>query len=84
MIALAVGESTTKVLGSDKLLPRVAQMLDGWKKANTLTAKKLPVEADLPEYKCCLGTSLEATVGDLTTIAFYYLICVGEYTCKGS
>ena len=89
MIALVIGENTTKVLGSNKLLPRVAQILDGWRKANPPTAKKLPVEADIPEYQCCLGTSqlatpLKAAVVDFTTIAFYYLIYVGEYTCKGS
>jgi hypothetical protein len=79
-IALAVDKNPTKVLGSE-------QMLDGWHKADPPTAKKLPVEAGVPEYLCRLGTSpsatpLEAAVGDLTTIAFYYLLRVGEYTCK--
>ena len=65
-------------------------MLDGWWNADPPpTAKKLPEEADVPEYLCRLGTSqfatpLKATVGDLTTIAFYYLLRTGEYTCKGS
>jgi hypothetical protein len=64
-------------------------MLDGWRKQDPPTAKKLPVEADIPEYLCKLGswpnaTELERTVGDLTVIAFYYLLHVGEYTCKGA
>jgi hypothetical protein len=50
--------------------------------------KNLPVEADVPEYlnKCTLDPSaseLNKTVGDLSLIAFYYLLQVGEYTVKG-
>jgi hypothetical protein len=63
-------------------------MLDGWRKADPPSEKKLPVEADVPEYLGYFGntvsaTPLEAAVGDLTLIAFYYLLRVGEYTCKG-
>jgi hypothetical protein len=63
--------------------------LDGWRKDDPPTTKKLPVEADVPEHLCNVGTrpgatSLEAAVGDLTLIAFYYLLRVGEYTCKGT
>jgi hypothetical protein len=47
----------------------------------------LPVEADVPELLIKLGMidgspSIQA-VADLTTIAFYYLLRVGEYTVKG-
>lgn len=47
------------------------------------------MEVDVPEYLCQLGTApsasaLEAAVGDLTLIAFYYLLRVGEYTCKSA
>jgi hypothetical protein len=64
-------------------------MLDGWRKQDPPTSKKLPVEADVPEYLCKMGasphaTDLERAVGDLTVIAFYYLLRVGEYTCKGA
>ena len=88
-IALAVGHNPTKLAGSDKLIPRLAQTLDGWRKGDPPTAKKLPVEADVPEYLCKSGNTfgaspLEAAVGDLTLIAFYYLLRVGEYTCKGT
>jgi hypothetical protein len=88
-IALAVGQNPTKLMGSDKLIPRLAQTLDGWRKDDPPTAKKLPVESDVPEQLCKVGTSegasqLEAAVGDLTLIAFYYLLRVGEYTCKGT
>jgi hypothetical protein len=64
-------------------------MLDGWRKTDPPPTKKLPVEADVPEYLCHMGqaksaTPLEAAVGDLTLVAFYYLLRVGEYTSKGS
>ena len=50
--------------------------------------KKLPVEVDVPEYLVKVGLAPEASeqqraVGDLTLVAFYYLLRVGEYTCKG-
>ena len=90
MVALAVGINPTKLPGGDnKLLPRLSQMLDGWRKSDPPPTKKLPVEADTPEYLCHMGqaktaTPLEAAVGDLTVIAFYYLLRVGKYTTKGA
>ncbi len=47
----------------------------------------LPIEADIPEYLATLGlqpsaTTLDRAIGDLTLIAFYYLLRIGEYTCK--
>ncbi len=49
--------------------------------------KKLPVKSDIPEYlvnksRHCLATALDQAVADLTTIAFYYLLRVKEYTVK--
>ena len=49
----------------------------------------MPIEADVPELLFDMGygpnrTVLGQTVGDLTLIAFYYLLRVGEYTVKGS
>jgi hypothetical protein len=63
-------------------------MLDGWRKDDP-PMTKTPVEADVPEYLCHIGmgssaTPLEVTVGDLTLIAVYYLLQVGEYMCKSS
>ncbi len=89
MIALATGLNPTKLPGSDKLLPRLAQMIDGWRKANPPTIKKLPVESDIPEFIAELGTlpnatTLDQAIGDLTLIAFYYLLRVGEYTTKST
>ena len=63
-------------------------MLDGWRKEDPATTKKLPVEADVPEFLAERGrksnaTELEAAVGDSALMAFYYLLRVGEYTIKG-
>ena len=63
------------MLGSDKLLPRLQQMLDGFTKVDPPTTKQLPVEADVPEFLVQLGLSPEAreldrAIGNLTMIAF--------------
>jgi hypothetical protein len=63
-------------------------MYDGWRKKDPATTKQLPVEADVPELLADRGRGASATeqeraVGDLTLIAFYYLLRIGEYTIKG-
>jgi hypothetical protein len=87
-IVLAYGENPTKVLGSDKILPQLQQIYDGWRKEDPATMKQLPVEADVPELLAERGrrpfaTERDRAVGDLTLIAFYYLLRIGEYTIKG-
>ncbi len=87
-VALACGDNPTKVTESKKLLPRLSQIHDGWQKEDPPTTKQLPVEADVPELLAEKGrdgntTELERAVGDLAIIAFYYLLCIGEYTIKG-
>ncbi len=62
-------------------------MFDGWRKDDPIQEKKLPVEADVPEYIANIGrqataTPLQASVGDLVLIAFYFLLRIGEYTGK--
>ena len=64
-------------------------MLDGWHKDNPQTEKKLPIEADISEMLADLGHEEGASaqvkaVVDLCMIAFYYLLCIGEYTVKGT
>jgi hypothetical protein len=54
-------------------------MLDGFCKADPPTTKQLPVEANVPEFLIKLGLAsgarkLDRAVGDLTLIAFYYLL----------
>jgi hypothetical protein len=86
-ISLATGVNPTKEPAGDKMIPRLAQMLQGWKKDDPPVIKKLPVEVDIPEFLAVNGNSpganaLDAAIGDLSLVAFYYLLRVGEYTIK--
>jgi hypothetical protein len=88
-IALATNSNPTKIVGSDKLLPRLQQMLDGFRKADPPTTKQLPVEVDVPEFLVKLrrepeARELDRAIGDLTMIAFYYLLRISKYTTKGT
>ena len=88
-IALVCGTNPTKDAGSKKLLPRIAQTLDGWRKEDPPTTKQLPVEADVPKLLVERGrtgntTELDWAIGDLTLTAFYYLLQIREYTIKGT
>jgi hypothetical protein len=88
-IALATNTNPTKKLGSDKLLSRLQQMLDDFRKAVPPTTKQLLVEAYVLEFLVQLGLSPEArkldrAIGDLTMIMFYYLLRIGKYTTKGT
>ena len=62
-------------------------MIDGFRKEDPPSIKKLPVEVDLPEevakQEFVSGVSNKAiAVGQLVLIAFYFLLRVGEYTTK--
>ena len=62
-------------------------MLDEWRKEDLPTMKKLPIEIDIPEYLFERAMEPEAgegrkAIADLTLITFYYLLRVGEYTCR--
>jgi hypothetical protein len=86
-IALAIGANPVKTKNGDKYLMRLQQTLDGWRHAHPPTEKKLPVESDVPEYLVNKAghkapTALGQAIDDLTTIVFYYLLRVGEYTVK--
>ena len=88
-IALAWGENPTKLRGSDKMLPRLQQMYEGWRKEDPPTTKQLPVKADVPKYLASIGwgsggTELDRTIGDLVLVAFYYMLRIAEYTVKGT
>ncbi len=88
-IALAYGDNPTKVTGNKKLLPQLSQIYDGWRKEDPPTTKQLPVKANVPELLAKTGcgsntTKLERAAGNLSLIAFYYLLRIGEYTIKGT
>ena len=62
-------------------------MMEGWRKEDPPTKKKLPVGIDVPEFLADLGmkkysTEMVKAVGDCAIIAFYYLLQVGECTEK--
>ena len=87
-IALDINEQPFKVQGSKDFLPVISQTLAGWAREDPPTEKKMPVEADIPEFLAELGLEKDATelikaVGDLSLVAFYFLLRVGEYTIKG-
>ena len=68
-IALAQGINPTKCPNSEKFLPRLQEMFEGWHKEDPPTMKKLPVEADIPEQLVEVGmakgvTEKERAVGD--------------------
>ena len=70
----------TKLVGSKQF---IICILDGYRIADPPAEKKLPIKADVPELLFELGygpsgTTLGKAVGDLTLIAFYYLLRVGE------
>ncbi len=87
-IASARNDNPTKVNSSDKFLPALQVMLNGYSKLDPPTRNMLPVEADVPnlleEMGCGKGGSTHTqAIGDLAMIAFYYLLQIGEYTGKG-
>jgi hypothetical protein len=88
-IALACNSNPTKVTGSERFLPRLQIILDGYRKVDPPTKKMLPVQADVPEllvetaYKFGSSERDKATA-NLTMIAFYYLLCISKYTVKGT
>ena len=88
-IALAHEVNPVKLNNSKELVPRLSEMLSGFRKVDPPTMKKMPVEVDIPELLAqtgmeCDATELTKAVGDLALITFYYLLRVGEYTVKRS
>ena len=64
----------------------ISHMIDGFKKEDPASEKKLAVGVDIPEH-CCKeglksGTAKGLAVGDLIIIAFFFLLRIGEYTVK--
>ncbi len=79
MIAMAHGENPTKMLGLKKCFPCLQQCIEGYRNQDPVSQKKLLVEADVPKYfvECASDPSaneLHKAVGDLSLIAFYYLL----------
>ncbi len=62
-ISLAIGHNSTKVTGSDKFLPSLQVMIEGFAKEDPPTRKMLPVELDVPELLVEMGYSKSGTAG---------------------
>ena len=63
-------------------------MLDGYAKSNPPTRKMLLVKADVPNLLVVMGygkggTAHTKAIGNLSLIAFYYLLSIGEHMVKG-
>jgi len=88
-ISLAIGHNPTKIIGSDKFLPALQVMIDGFSKDDPPTRKMLPVESDVPELLVKmgygkLGTAHTRAVGDLALIAFYFLLRLASTPSKAN
>jgi hypothetical protein len=88
-IAMATETEPLKLPGKTSWLPEIGMMLKGWAGADGQVEKKMPLEVDVPEFlvKCGLeeGASEKVkAVGDLSLIAFFFLLRIGEYTSKGT
>ena len=64
-------------------------MLNSFQKNDPPVKKMLPVEVGLPKLICLYGLNLlasewEKSVGDLSLIAFYYILRQGEYCVKST
>ena len=86
-VALAYEGNPTKAQGEKTLVPLLAKMMEGWRKEDPPTKKKIPVGIDVPEFLAELGmekysTEMVKAVGDCAVNAFYYLRRVGECTVK--
>jgi hypothetical protein len=86
--ALACNNNPTKVEGSDKFIPALQVMIEGYNKQDPPTKKMLPVEANVPELLVEMGCGKSGSphaqaIGDLLLILFYYLLGIGEYIVKG-
>ena len=77
----------TKNDNSKQLIYPLQVMMSGFRKDDPPTVKKLPIEVDIPEYLAGFGrrkrsSARDRAIGDLTLIAFYFLLRIGEYTMK--
>jgi hypothetical protein len=87
-ISLACNNNPTKIVGSYKFIPAIQVMTDGYTKADPPMKKMLPVEANVPKLLDKIrydksGLVHSQAVGNLSLIAFYYLLRIGKYTVKG-
>jgi hypothetical protein len=61
-ISLACNNNPTKIAGSDKFIPAIQVMIDGYTKADPPTKKMLPVKADVPKLLVKMGSLASCTL----------------------
>ena len=60
-IKMDTGTNPVKLVGSNSFLLPLQLMLKGWSKEDPPKKKKLPVEADIPEFMARMGRQRNAT-----------------------
>ena len=86
-ISMDTGTNPAKNENSKQLIYPLHVMMAGFRKEDPPTVKKLPIEVDIPEFLAGFGrrqnsSARDRAIGDLTLIAFYFLLRIGEYTMK--
>ena len=60
----------------------IQQLLEGYRREDPPAQSKLAVPLMVPQYQLLMAKDQEKqAIADLSIIAFYYLVRVGEYTC---
>ncbi len=54
---MVVGNNPTKLIGSDKFLPALQILINGYAKEDPPTGKMLPIELDVPQLLVDMGYS---------------------------
>ena len=71
-------------LDARKVYKKIGQLLESYDKKILCQNQKLAVPLSVPTYLVLAGLSSEdpkqKSIGNMTTIAFYYLLRGGEYT----
>ena len=82
MATLAYEGNPTKSQGKKTIVPRLAQMMERWRKEDPPNKKTFPVGINVPELLAELGMEKDATemvkaVGNCAIITVCYLLLVG-------
>jgi len=75
------------IQAQERYLKPIEMMFAGFRREDPLPVLEIAILVGVAHQAACIGlvdgaTPKETTVGDLTLIAFYYLLRVGEYTKK--
>lgn len=83
-LELAAQCSPIHRFGTDKYTTTFARLIEGWRREDPPVVPQLAVPVSVPNYLYTLGHASKnpklRAVGNLSLIAFYYLLRIGEYT----